>query len=103
MKKLGIYTADKGSLVINGVAIGNNYGDGEFYIFYEEDENALFVNFKNVSPALWFDLRFTDLELWTYDCDKNCKKITLSQNTINAEALQLYVDCDGNFLFKKYF
>lgn len=106
MKALGTYICDKGSLVINGLCISNGVGDGEYYIYFFEDKDDAklkLLEFEEVSNNFWIDLRDCDVEIWRYDCDSNCEKITLTQNAINAEALKLFRNDEGDFAFVKYF
>lgn len=104
MKTLGTYICDKGSLVVNGLCIRNGIGDGEFNIYYFEDEDDAKLNgFEEVSDDFWIDLRNSDVKIWEYDCDSKCEKITLTQNAINAKALKLFRNEEGDFAFVKYF
>lgn len=104
MKILGTYGCDKGSLVVNGICISNGIGDGEYDIYYFDNaEEAKEMSFKEINNDFWVDLRFTDLKLWTCDCDKNCKKITITKENTNADALLIFKDYDGNIALVKYF
>lgn len=104
MKTLGTYGCDKGSLVINGICISNGIGDGEYDIYYFDDEDDAKDNgFKEINNDFWIDLRDADLKIWTYDCNKNCKKIEITQENIKAEALLIFRDNNGNFALVKYF
>lgn len=104
MKNLGYCSCDKGSIVINGICISNGIGDGVYDIrFYESEEEATKDNFKVISHDLWIDLRYTDIEIWTYDCNSNCKKILVNKENINADALKVYKKGDGSIAFVKYF
>lgn len=104
MKRLGYYECDKGSIVINGICISNGIGDGGYDIYYYENEDdAKIDNFKEICNDLWIDLRDTDIEIWTYDCDRNCKKIIITKENINADALLFFKDNNGNIALVKYF
>lgn len=104
MKILGTYVCDKGSLVINGICISNGIGDGEYGIYYfDSEEKAKEMNFKEINNNFWIDLRETNLKLWAYDCDKNCKKIIITKEIIGADALLFFKDVDGNIALVKYF
>lgn len=104
MRKIGTYCCDAGSLVINGIGISNGIGDGDYDIYYFESESeALKHNYKNTSLDLWIDLRTTSIQLWTYDCDRDCHKIYLDSYILNADAVTIWKDEDGNFALVRYF
>ena len=88
MKVIGTYQCDKGSVVMNGICISNGVGDGDYDILYAEEHEQMF-GFNEVSKDLWIDLRDTDVEIWTYDCDRNCDKIKITKNTFNAKPAQM--------------
>ena len=103
MKKVvGFYEADKGTFVLNGVGFTNGVGDGRFDIIIDTDEAS---NEEKKRQKAWFDIRdFAASRNFTYkdyDCDggKDCELIL----DMNAEAVLLFFDADGNAIFKKYF
>lgn len=104
MKILGEYACDKASMVINGICFSNGFGDGEYTIYYcdsiEEAENN---EFENLSNNLWVDLRETNIYIWSYDCDNNCKKIAITKENINAEAIMIFKNNKGDFALVKEF
>ena len=106
MKVLGTYICDKGSIVINGLCISNGVGDGGYYIYYFEDKDdpkLKLLEFEEINGDFWIDLRDCDVTIWQYDCDAKCEKITLTQKGINAKALKLFRNDEGDFAFVKYF
>lgn len=104
MENLGSYDCEKGSLVINGICLSNGKGDGCFDIyFFKNKDYAECKDFKNICENLWIDLRHTDLDIWTYDCDKNCEKINITKEKINVDALLIYKNDNGDFALVKYF
>lgn len=104
MKKLGTYSCDTASLVINGVRISNGIGDGCYNIYYfENKEEAEKIGFKEISSSFWIDLRKNTAEIWTDDCDVDCDKIIIAQDTIDAKALRIFKNAYGDMALVKYF
>lgn len=68
MKHLMIYSADVGSLVINGIWFNNGIGDGVFDVYYSQDlpEGYTYIN------DCWIDLRvMSDIIICATDTDRN--------------------------------
>lgn len=74
-----------------------------FIFYFNDEEEAKNNNFKEINSDFWVDLRFTDLQVWSCDCDKNCKKFEITQKNVDAEALLIFRDDNGNIGFVKYF
>ena len=105
MHKLCQYFADAGSCVINGINIGNGFGDGEFSVYYSSDgvpEGASLV------PGVFIDLRNGyGVVVNEYDCDEcgmeDYSRYIFSKDDFpGADALQVAV-LDGDIIFVKYF
>lgn len=101
MEKIGTYGCEKGSLVINGICFSNGIGDGDYDIFYEKDPINIPSGFKKFD-GVWVDLRDTDLEIWEFDCDKDCNKTLITAEKLDAEAIEIY-KYHGDILLVKYF
>ena len=92
------YKADKGSVVINGIAFSNGFGDGEFKVIFVD------IKPRNIQPNAWIDLRdVKEISIWEYDCDpKSAQKFT-AKDFDNALAIEFGFDADYNLVIWKLF
>lgn len=102
MKKLMSYAADKGSCVVNGICIDNGVGDGEFDVFFVDDVKEANRPVK-IIDGIWFDLRFKDIRIWTYDCNRGGDYKTFTENDLDCKAVLFGVDEFGCVFLIKYF
>lgn len=98
--KLMDYVADVGSLCINGIKFGNGIGDGGFYVLYAE---TLPDGFNLVYGDVWLDLRDSDLRIWYSDCGTSDDDLIITKDKLNANALQVARNKDGDICLVKYF
>ena len=96
------YEADKGSCVINGVAISNGIGDGCYDIWFSD---IVPENYRLIED-IWFDLRECNLKIWHYDCNGGKDYDEFTKEMLMCEAVQFAVGVgeeSGNICIVKYF
>lgn len=98
IRNLMRYTADKASVVINGVSFSNGIGDGEFGVFVCNKRP------DGMTEKAWIDLRDAqEIKVWRYDCNPDDFRICTSKDFYNAKALGFGFDEDGNLYIWKMF
>lgn len=104
MRRLTTYVADTGTCVINGIGIDNDYGDGEFGVYFSSRPPKGF----NLVMGLWIDLRNGyGVTIHGYDCNVKGDEFVPNKPIPNsdfgdAQALKVAVK-DGKICFVKYF
>lgn len=92
------YKADKGSVVINGIAFSNGFGDGAFGVIFEKSKPA------GIEPIGWVDLRdVKEISIWEYDCVPNSAQKFTAKDFDNALAIEFGFDADYNLVIWKLF
>lgn len=99
LRFLTTYEADKGSFVVNGVALHNGVGDGQFDVYYSE---TLPEGYEKIG-GVWFDLRECNLIIWLYDCCGGKDFVEYTKEQLGCEAIEFAKDINGNICIVKYF